>query len=68
MQPNMSCFCLVSNLGKDSNFEQIQKRIFATSKCCPCQVHEEYSNHLILHCAKTRSLWDLLFTLFGVYE
>ena len=31
-----------------------------------CLEKEETINHLLLHCSRTRVLWDLLFTLFGV--
>ena len=31
-----------------------------------CLEKEEIIDHLLLHCSKTRALWDLLFTLFGV--
>ena len=36
------------------------------NRCYVCQMHEELINHILLHCAKTRTLWELLFTLFGV--
>ena len=29
-------------------------------------MHEESIDHILLHCAKTRSLWALFFTLFRV--
>ena len=29
-------------------------------------MHEESIDHILLHCAKTRTLWALFFTLFGV--
>ena len=29
-------------------------------------MHEELIDHILLHCAKTRTLWALLFTLFRV--
>ena len=31
-----------------------------------CLVEEESTNHILIHCTKTRVLWELLFTLFGV--
>ena len=36
------------------------------NRCYVCQMHEELINHILLHCAKTRTLWELFFTLFGV--
>ena len=29
-------------------------------------MYEESIDHLLLYCAKTRALWDMFFTLFGV--
>ena len=31
-----------------------------------CLKNEETIDHLLLHCSKTRTLWELLFTLVGV--
>ena len=31
-----------------------------------CQADEEPINRLLLHCEKTRAMWEMFFTLFGV--
>ena len=36
------------------------------NKCYFCQAKEESINHPLLHCEKTRALWEMLFTLFEV--
>ena len=36
-------------------------------KCSVCYAHEESIDHILLHCEKTRVLWELLFSIFGVY-
>ena len=61
-------FCLGSNFGKSSNLDQVQKRGWATAnRCYLCQAHEGSIDHLLLHCKKTREVWKLFFTLFGVH-
>ena len=37
-----------------------------TNRCFLCHECEETADHLLLHCAKTRVLWELLFSLVGV--
>ena len=43
-----------------------KKRMGLANRCFMCLEKEENINHLLLHCSRTRVLWDLLFTLFGV--
>ena len=31
-----------------------------------CLAKEESTNHILIHCMKTRVLWELLFAIFGV--
>ena len=36
------------------------------NRCYLYQMHEEPIDYILLHCAKTRTLWELFFTLFEV--
>ncbi|RVW40405.1 hypothetical protein CK203_090049 [Vitis vinifera] len=47
--------------------DQLQRRrYFLENRCFFCLSEVETVDHLFLHCAKTRVLWNLLFSLFGV--
>ena len=53
---------------KVQTLDQVQKRGWAlANRCYLCQAHEESIDHLLFHCKKTRDVWRLFFTLFGVY-
>ena len=53
--------------GKILTCDQLRKRGLSLASCCPlCLESEKSVDHLLLHCSKTRVLWDLLFSLFGV--
>ena len=36
------------------------------NRCNLCKENEETANHLLIHCGKTRDLWNFLFSSFGV--
>ena len=36
------------------------------NRCYLCHRHEESIDHILLHCEKARTLWALLFSMFGV--
>ena len=36
------------------------------NKCFLCHEEEELVDHILIHCDKTRVVWHLLFSLFGV--
>ena len=36
------------------------------NRCNLCKENEEMANHILIHCGKTRDLWNLLFSSFGV--
>ena len=36
------------------------------NRCFFCLAEEESTNHILIHCTKTRVLWELSFALFGV--
>ena len=44
------------------------KRIgwFLADRCFFCLEEEETIDHILIHCVKTRVLWNFLFSLFGV--
>ena len=67
VKPKISFFVWEATWGKILTLDLIQKRGWAfANRCFLCYEKEETIDHLLLHCTKTRVLWDLLFTLFGV--
>ena len=68
VQPKISFFAWEATWGKALTLDIVQKRGRAlANRCFMCLEKEETIDHLLLHCSKTRVLWDLLFTLFGVF-
>ncbi|RVX18352.1 hypothetical protein CK203_006746 [Vitis vinifera] len=67
VQPKISFFAWEATWGKALTLDIVQKRGRAlANRCFMCLEKEETIDHLLLHCSKTRVVWDLLFTLFGV--
>ena len=67
VQHKISFFAWEATWGKALTLDLIQKRGWAlANKCFMCLEKEETIDHLLLHCTKTRVLWDLLFNLFGL--
>ncbi|WJZ99896.1 hypothetical protein VitviT2T_018303 [Vitis vinifera] len=67
VQPKISFFAWEATWGKALTLDLVQKRGWAlANRCFMCLEKEENINHLLFHCSRTRALWDLLFTLFGV--
>ena len=67
VQPKISFFAWEATWGKALTLDMVQKRGWAlANRCFMCLEKEETINHLLLSCPRTRELWDLLFTLFGV--
>ena len=53
--------------GKVLTLDQLKRRgWFLANICFLCLVEEESINHILIHCTKTRVLWELLIVLFGV--
>ena len=67
VQPKISFFAWEGMWGKALTLDMVQKRGQAlANRCFMCLEKEETIDHFLLYCSKTRVLWDLLFTLFGV--
>ena len=46
--------------------DQLKRRGRAlANRCFLCEEEEEDINHLLVHCKKTRMLWDLLLSIVG---
>ena len=67
VQPKISFFVWEATWGKALTLDKVQKRGWAlANRCFLCLENEETIDHLLLHCSRTKVLWDLLFTVFGV--
>ncbi|RVW21254.1 Zinc transporter ZTP29 [Vitis vinifera] len=67
VQPKISFFAWEAAWGKTLTLDLVQKRGWSlANRCFMCLENEETIDHLLLHCSKTRVLWELLFTLVGV--
>ncbi|RVX00794.1 hypothetical protein CK203_026384 [Vitis vinifera] len=61
-------FALEATWGKTLTLDQLQRRGWSLANCCfLCLSHEEFIDHILLHCDKARVLWELLFSLFRVF-
>ncbi|RVW58882.1 hypothetical protein CK203_104242 [Vitis vinifera] len=65
--PKVAFFAWEASWGKVLTQEQLQRRGFSlANRCFLCLSEEETVDLLLLHCVKTRVLWNLLFSLFGI--
>ena len=65
--PKVAFFAWEVSWGKVLTLEQLQRRGYSlVNMCFLCLSKVEMVDHLLLHCVKTRALWNLLFSLFGV--
>ena len=69
MPPKVAFFAWEASWGKVLTQEQLQRRGFSlANRCFLCLSEEETMDHLLLHCIKTRVLWNgTSFSLFLVY-
>ncbi|RVX05596.1 hypothetical protein CK203_027274 [Vitis vinifera] len=63
VQPKISFVAWAASWRKVLTLDQIQKKGWAiTNDVFLCQDYEESIDHLLLHCEKTREVWNLFFT------
>ena len=67
VQPKLSFFAWEASWGRVLTLDRLQKRGWAlTNRCFLCQMCGELIDHLLLHCEKTREVWMLLLSFYGV--
>ena len=67
MPPKVAFFAWEASWGKILTLEQLQRRRYSlANRCFLCLSEVETVDHLLLHCVKTRALWNLLLSLFGM--
>ena len=60
-------FAWEASWGKVLTLNQLKRTGWSLAdRCFFCLAKEESTNHILIHCMKTRVLWELLFALFGV--
>ncbi|RVW21518.1 Small GTPase LIP1 [Vitis vinifera] len=65
--PKVAFFAWEASWGKILTLEQLQRSGYSLpNRCFLCLSEAETVDHLLLYCVKTRTLWNLLFFLFGV--
>ena len=66
-QPKISFFAWEASWGRVLTLDRLQKRGWAlANRCFLCQKCGESIDHLLLHCERTREVWTLLLSFFGV--
>ena len=66
VKPRICFFTWEVAWGRILTLDQVYKRgVALANKCYLCLECKKTVDHLLLHCAKTRMLWELFFSLFG---
>ena len=67
LPPKVGFFAWEASWGKVLTLDQLKKRRWSLpNRCLLCCAADETIDHLLIHCTKSKVLWDLLFTLFSV--
>ena len=67
MQPKISFFAWEALWERVLSLDRLQKRGWTlANRCFLCQTCGESIDHLLLHCERTREMWTLLLSFFGV--
>ena len=65
--PRVAFFSWTAALGRILTAENLRRRlVIIVNWCCLCKVDGESVDHLLLHCAYAKELWDLVFAMFGI--
>ena len=67
VSPRVAFFSWTAALGRILTAENLRRRlVIIVNWCCLCKVDGESVDHLLLHCAYAKELWDLVFAMFGI--
>ena len=67
VQPKLSFFAWEASWGRVLTLDHLQKRGWAlTNRSFLCHTCEESIDHFLINCEKTREVWILLLSFFGV--
>ena len=67
VQPKLSFFAWEASWGRVLTLDLLQKRGWVmTNRCFLCHKSEESIDHLLIHCEKTREVWMVFLSFFGV--
>ena len=62
--PKLGFFAWEASWGKVLTLDQLKRRgIPLVNKCFLCEENEETIDHLLIHCARAKMLWDLLLAI-----
>ena len=62
--PKLGFFAWEASWGKVLTLDQLKRMgIPIVNRCFLCEEHEETIDHLLIHCSKAKSLWDLLLAI-----
>uniref|UniRef100_A0A2N9FJQ0 Reverse transcriptase zinc-binding domain-containing protein n=1 Tax=Fagus sylvatica TaxID=28930 RepID=A0A2N9FJQ0_FAGSY len=65
--PRVAFFSWTAALGRILIAKNLRRRrVIIVSWCCLCKMDGESVDHLLLHCAYAKELWDLVFAMFGI--